>query len=46
MPEGTLIVVPTLLLHTEKKIWGDPDVFRPERCVCVHVVCVCECNLL
>lgn len=32
VPKGTVIIIPSYQIHTDRKIWGDDvDVFRPER---------------
>jgi cytochrome P450 len=31
VPEGTLLVLPTWVLHRDERFWDDPESFRPER---------------
>ncbi|WP_137284289.1 cytochrome P450 [Halorussus salinisoli] len=31
IPEGSLLVLPTWVLHRDDRFWDDPDEFRPER---------------
>uniref|UniRef100_A0A3B3R129 Cytochrome P450 3A n=1 Tax=Paramormyrops kingsleyae TaxID=1676925 RepID=A0A3B3R129_9TELE len=31
IPTGTLVVVPTYVLHRDPKIWESPDTYKPER---------------
>ena len=31
IPKGMNILVPVHYLHSLKRVWGDPEVFRPER---------------
>ena len=31
VPEGSLLVLPTWVLHRDERFWEDPEAFRPER---------------
>jgi cytochrome P450 len=31
IPEGSLLVLPTWVLHRDERFWDDPEAFRPER---------------
>ncbi|MEF8786881.1 MAG: cytochrome P450, partial [Haloarculaceae archaeon] len=31
VPEGSLVVLPTWVLHRDERYWDDPETFRPER---------------
>ena len=38
IPKGTFIITPTDAFHYNKEVWGDPEVFRPERQAIIHVL--------
>ncbi|MFC7082356.1 cytochrome P450 [Halorussus caseinilyticus] len=31
VPEGSLVILPTWVLHRDERFWDDPETFRPER---------------
>ena len=35
VPKGMSLLVPVHYLHNMKQVWGDPEVFRPERSVLI-----------
>ena len=31
IPKGTVVMVPTFILHRDQNLWPEPEEFRPER---------------
>lgn len=49
IPKGTVVMIPTFVLHRDPDIWTDPEDFDPERLVFMHVlllyISICQTEL-